>query len=144
MLEIVNKKNSGHGATVLYGYKYALKNNADFIFQTDLDGQTLPSEFEKFWNLRNDYDMIIGHRNNRKDGFSRIVVTKVLKIVIRFAFHESVIDANTPFRLMNKKSLKDCVKVIPKDFNLSNVILSVVYQKKNYKVKYIPITFKPR
>ena len=144
LLEIVNKKNSGHGATVLYGYRYAIKKKADFIFQTDSDGQTMPSEFKNFWNLRYDYDMIIGHRNNRKDGISRLVVTKVLKSVIKFAFHENVVDANTPFRLMNRKSLEDCVKIIPKDFNLSNVILSVVYQKKNYKVKYIPITFKPR
>ena len=37
------------GATVLYGYKYALKNGADYIFQTDSDGQTLPEEFEPFW-----------------------------------------------------------------------------------------------
>lgn len=144
LLEIVNKKNSGHGATVLYGYRYAIKKKADFIFQTDSDGQTMPSEFKNFWNLRYDYDMIIGHRNNRKDGISRLVVTKVLKSVIKFAFHENVVDANTPFRLMNRKSLEDCVKIIPKDFNLSNVILSVVYQKKNYKVKYIPITFNPR
>lgn len=144
LLDIVNKPNSGHGATVLYGYNYALKKKADFIFQTDSDGQTMPSEFKNFWNLRYDYDMIIGHRSNREDGVSRIFVTKVLKTVIRFAFHENVIDANTPFRLMNRKSLEDCVKVIPKDFNLSNVVLSVVYQKKKYKVKYIPITFKPR
>lgn len=144
LLEVVNKENSGHGATVLYGYRYALKNGADYVFQTDSDGQTLPSEFEQFWKLRNEYDMIIGHRNQRKDGISRVFVTKVLKGVIKVVFHESVVDANTPFRLMNKKSLEDCIKLIPNDFNLSNVILSVVYQKKNYKVKYIPITFKPR
>lgn len=144
LLEIVNKKNSGHGATVLYGYRYALKNDADYVFQTDSDGQTLPSEFEQFWKLRNKYDMVIGHRNQRKDGLSRVCVTKVLKGVIKIVFHESVVDANTPFRLMNRKSLEDCIKLIPDDFNLSNVILSVVYQKKEYKVKYIPITFKPR
>ena len=42
----ITKPNGGHGATVLYGYKYALKNGADYIFQTDSDGQTLPEEFE--------------------------------------------------------------------------------------------------
>ena len=30
----ITKPNGGHGATVLYGYKYALKNGADYIFQT--------------------------------------------------------------------------------------------------------------
>ena len=56
----ITKPNGGHGATVLYGYKYALKNGADYIFQTDSDGQTLPEEFEPFWKRRQKYDMVIG------------------------------------------------------------------------------------
>jgi len=34
----LTKRNSGHGGTVLYGYHYALKHSADYIFQTDSDG----------------------------------------------------------------------------------------------------------
>lgn len=64
----ITKTNSGHGATVLYGYHYALDHGADFVFQTDSDGQTLPSEFEQFWNQREAWDMVIGWRNNRQDG----------------------------------------------------------------------------
>lgn len=140
----LTKENSGHGSTVLYGYNYALSNKADYIFQTDSDGQTNPLEFWDFWNLRKEYDMIIGYRNKRKDGLSRIVVTKTLKLVIRFCFKVKVTDANTPFRLMSNRSLKECIKLVPKDFNLSNVILSVIYEKKKMPVKYIPITFRER
>ena len=144
LLEVIDKKNSGHGATVLYGYEYALKNEADFIFQTDSDGQTEPNAFHQFWKLRKQYDMVIGHRNKREDGLSRYFVTKVLKFVIKLTFKVSVTDANTPFRLMSRKTLAENIKLIPKDFNLSNVILSVIYMKKGQKVKYIPITFRPR
>lgn len=140
----LTKENSGHGSTVLYGYNYALSNKVDYIFQTDSDGQTNPLEFWDFWNLRKEYDMIIGYRNKRKDGLSRIVVTKTLKLVIRFCFKVKVTDANTPFRLMSNRSLKECIKLVPKDFNLSNVILSVIYEKKKMPVKYIPITFRER
>lgn len=138
------KKNEGHGATVLYGYNYALKNGADYIFQTDSDGQTVPAEFDAFWRLRKQYDMIIGYRNKRQDGFSRIVVTKTLKIVIKLCFGVNVCDANTPFRLMEAKRLNQCIKKVPDGFNLSNVIISVIYIKNNLKVKYLPITFKAR
>lgn len=41
----ITKPNSGHGATVLYAYKYAIQNGADYVFQTDSDGQTLTEEF---------------------------------------------------------------------------------------------------
>jgi hypothetical protein len=55
-----------------------------------------------------------------------------------------VTDANTPFRLMKSDTLRENIGLVPKDFNLSNVIISVIYAKKKYKVKYIPITFRPR
>ena len=140
----ITKKNSGHGATILYGYNYAIQNNADYIFQTDSDGQTNPDEFWEFWKQRKKYKMVIGYRNNRKDGISRVFVTNVLRIVIKLVFKVNVPDANTPFRLMQSSTLKESIKLIPKDFNLSNVIISVIYAKKNLPVKYIPITFKPR
>ncbi len=140
----ITKKNGGHGATVLYGYHYALEHGADYIFQTDSDGQTVPEEFWMFWKQRDSYDMIIGHRRNRQDGLSRIFVTKILKASLKFCFGVAVADANTPFRLMEAKILENNIELIPRDFNLSNVILSVIYEKKKLRVKYIPITFKPR
>lgn len=140
----ITKANSGHGATVLYGYRYALEHGADYIFQTDSDGQTRPEEFENFWQQRNQYDMVIGWRNTREDGSSRVFVTKTLKMVIKLCFGVTVTDANTPFRLMKAKTLANYIDQIPKDFNLSNVILSVIYAKKGCTVKYIPITFRPR
>ncbi|MBR6642173.1 MAG: glycosyltransferase family 2 protein [Lachnospiraceae bacterium] len=143
-LEPIHKENGGHGATVLYGYRYAIDKGADYIFQTDSDGQTLPSEFDDFWNQRTEYDMVIGHRKGRQDGFSRVVVTKVLKAVCLLCFHVNVQDANTPFRLMKADSLKKEIGYIPQDYNLSNVVVSVLFIKKGYQVKYLPITFRPR
>ncbi len=140
----LTKPNGGHGSTILFGYNYAIKEGADFIFQTDSDGQTLPSEFEGFWEERNNYDMVIGHRKGRQDGFSRIFVTKTLKFVCKLCFHVTIVDANTPFRLMKAESLKHEIGLIPENYNLSNVIISVLFIKKGYKVKFIPITFRPR
>lgn len=142
--EPVTKPNGGHGATVLYGYHYAITAGADYIFQTDSDGQTLPEEFWPFWEERKAYDMVIGHRRGRQDGLSRVFVTKTLKLVLRLCFHVSIKDANTPFRLMKASTLKEQIGLIPKNFNLSNVIISVIYAKKKLPVKFIPVTFRPR
>jgi hypothetical protein len=65
-------------------------------------------------------------------------------LVLRIAFGVKVEDANTPFRLMKADILKDNISLIPKDYNLSNVIISVIYEKKKLGVKYLPITFRPR
>lgn len=144
LLEAVTKKNGGHGATVLHGYYYALEAGADYIFQTDSDGQTVPDEFHEFWKQKEQHDMVIGYRKNREDGASRVFVTKVLKLVIRLCFHVKVTDANTPFRLMKAETLRKYIKAVPKDFNLSNVLISVIYAKNGISTKYIPITFRPR
>lgn len=143
-LVVLNKPNSGHGATLLYGYKYAIKENADYIFQTDSDGQTVPREFFGFWHAREISDVIIGHRNKRQDGFSRFIVTKVLKLVIFLSFGVTVKDANTPFRLMKTSVLKKYIKKVPKNYNLSNVLLSILFIKNKENVTFVPITFKPR
>lgn len=143
-LEPVTKPNGGHGATVLYGYRYALEHGADYIFQTDSDGQTLPSEFWPFWKQREQYSAIIGHRNHRQDGLSRVFVTKTLKFVLHVIFGLKITDANTPFRLIKHEVLKKYIEKIPKDFNLANVMLTVLLIKNKENVKFIPITFRPR
>ncbi len=143
-LEVLHKENSGHGATILKGYKYALEKGANYVFQTDSDGQTRASEFPDFWRMRRQYDMVVGYRNKRQDGLSRIFVTKILKFVVLICFHVVVKDANTPFRLMNARVLAKKIKLVPKDFFLTNVLLTVIFTKHKCKIKYIPITFRPR
>lgn len=140
----VTKENGGHGATVLYGYFYALEHGADYIFQTDSDGQTLASEFQGFWEQRDEKKILIGYRNHREDGISRIFVTKVLKIVLFFIFGIRVTDANTPYRLMPKELLQKYIVKVPENFNLSNVMLTVLFLRGKENVQFIPITFRPR
>lgn len=140
----LTKKNEGHGATVQYGYQYAIEEGADYIFQTDSDGQTLPEEFPKFWRRRKRAAMIIGHRKHRQDGFGRVVVTKVLKYVLLAVFRVNVADANTPFRLIRADVLAEHMHLIPEKFNLSNVIVSVIFVKRKLGVEFLPITFRPR
>ncbi len=144
LLTALTKQNAGHGATVMYGYKYALEKGADYVFQTDSDGQTLPSEFEPFWIARDKYDVSIGYRNKRRDGLSRVFVTKILRLVVYICFKVYVLDANTPYRLMSAKTLRENLKYIPDDFFLTNVALSAIYKKRRQKVHFIPISFRPR
>lgn len=143
-LVVLSKENGGHGDTILYGYNYALENNASYIFQTDSDGQTLASEFWDFWNDRDKHSAIIGYRNNRKDGISRIFVTKVLKLVLFVIFGLKITDANTPYRLMKNEVLSKYYPMIPEHFNLSNVMLTVLLIKNKENVEFRKITFRPR
>jgi glycosyltransferase involved in cell wall biosynthesis len=144
LLKPLDKPNSGHGATVLYLYRYAIENKADFIFQTDSDGQTLPEEFWQMWNNRHNYDFQIGTRGGRQDGVSRVFVTKTLRLVVWLMFHVWVKDANTPFRLLKTDKLIPILNVIPQDYNLANVAVSAIAVRWHYNIGWYPITFRPR
>lgn len=140
----LDKANSGHGATVLYLYRYAIAQGADYIFQTDSDGQTLPAEFWQMWENRSENDFHIGTRGGRQDGASRVFVTKTLRLVVWMMFGVWVKDANTPFRLMKVEPLKAILKVIPEDFFLANVAVSAIAVKWKERIAWYPITFRPR
>ncbi|HIV25185.1 MAG TPA: glycosyltransferase family 2 protein [Candidatus Scatomonas pullistercoris] len=140
----LSEPNRGHGGAVLRGYHFAAEQDADYVFQTDSDGQTRPEEFEKFWKHRKEFAMVIGDRRHRQDGFSRVLVTRVLRLVLRLCFRVKIRDANTPYRLMQIQPLRQNLRLIPKDFGLSNVLLSVLYAKRKLPVLYLPITFRPR
>lgn len=143
-LVVLTKENQGHGATVLYGYKYAIHMGADYVFQTDSDGQTLPSEFSVFWQNREKCGLLIGQRIHRRDGFSRLFVARVLRLVLLAAFQVWIKDANAPYRLMRCSQLQEVLKKVPKNFFLSNVLITVIYTKKRLGVHYYPISFLPR
>ena len=144
LLRPLTKPNGGHGSAVLFAYRYALGQKADYIFQTDSDGQTDPAEFETFWEKRKSYDAIFGNRTKRGDGQSRAFVEKVLCLILRHYFKVSIPDANAPFRLMTGEYLEEFLPKMPEDYNLPNAMLTTLGVFFHKKVKFIPISFRPR
>ncbi len=144
LLVPLTKPNGGHGDTLLFGYSYAIEHGADYIFQTDSDGQTLPSEFDSFWEDRNNFDAIFGNRTDRKDGSSRIFVEKTLCFILRMIFGIKVPDANAPFRLMKSSTVAKYINKMPQHYNLPNVMLVTYCKYYNDRITFKPITFRPR
>lgn len=140
----LTKQNQGHGPTVIFLYQYAIAHGADFIFQTDSDGQTNPDEFHAFLEASVRYDCVMGARPVRGDGRGRKLVENVLRAYVWAFFHVWVPDANAPFRLMKSSVVKKYLPIMPTDFNLPNAVLSACFSKFHEQVKYIDITFKPR
>lgn len=143
-LIVIPKPGTDHGTKVILLYKYAIENHADWIFQTDSDGQTLPDEFNAFWELRKSYDIIMGNRVKRGDGIGRKGVENVLRIYLKIFFGVMVPDANAPFRLMKREAVSKYIDVMPDDFNLPNAILAACFSRYKERVIYKEITFQPR
>ena len=143
-LIVFDKENTGHGTTCTLAYKYAIAENADWIFQTDSDGQAKSGDFWRFWEKRNVCDFIIGYRAKRGDGPARWFISQILKLVVFVIFRVIVKDANTPFRLMKVERLRQYMQLIPDDYFLSNTLLSVIITKNKENISWQKIIFAPR
>lgn len=143
-LVILEKTLKQHGPKLIALYKYAIAQGADYIFQTDSDGQTNPVEFEAFWELRKNYDAILGHRAVRGDGASRAFVEKVVCLLLRLYYGVNVPDANAPFRLMRSSVVDKYIVRFQPDYNLPNIMLTTFYSFYGEKLCFKEISFKPR
>lgn len=128
-LVIINKKNEGHGMSVIKGYKYAVDNNYSYIFQTDSDDQFSPTDFEKFWSKRNrldEFDIILGSRKIRNDPILRIFLSKViLRNILKIFFGKNLVDPNIPYRLMSRNFTLKFLKTEPENYIAPNIIMSL-------------------
>lgn len=143
-LEIFTKSSKAHGPKVIALYDYAIKQGADYIFQTDSDGQTNPDEFESFWELRSDYDGIFGNRTVRGDGKQRAFVEKIVCFLLKLYFNIKIPDANAPFRLMKTSVVKKYLYNLPKEYNLPNIMITTYFAYYREKMVFKEISFKPR
>ena len=143
-IEIISDTGTYHGPKVIALYNYAIANGADYIFQTDSDGQTLPEEFGAFWEMRTAYKGIFGHRKVRGDGKSRAFVEKVVCFLLKLYFHVKVPDANAPFRLMNAQTVAKYIGRLDKDYNLPNIMMTTYFAYYKEDMIFKEVTFRPR
>lgn len=143
-LIVIDKNNTGHGPTCTAAYKYAVAEGADWVFQTDSDGQTTSADFRSFWEKRDRFDFIIGWRAKRSDDLTKQIISLMLKVIVFIIFGLVARDVNAPFRLMKVDHLRKYLPVIPDDYFLSNTLLSVMIIKNEEKVLWQEISFFPR
>lgn len=150
--QIINKKNSGHGASCKFAYNFIANNKKNFkyLLQIDSDNQCNPFYLIKFINLLNlkDYDFIFGYRKYRHDGYIRVLISRILSLTFCIKKFIYIKDLNTPYRLMKIDKLKKILLDIQKkkkykNIKLFNSVLSYEIAHK-YDVKWVDIIFRER
>ena len=123
-VEVRDKKNGGHGNTILTGYREAAADGFDWCFQIDSDDEMGPEKFGELWEKREDYDFLVGIRDGRVQQLPRKIISFVSRLCVRIFYGKSVWDVNTPYRLMRVSAFKDFYAAIPLMTFAPNVILS--------------------
>ena len=137
-LNIHNKANSGHGSTILTGYRENL--DAEWIFQVDSDNEISPVFFKQFWNERSAYDFIAGIRAHAKRPVVREVVSSVSRLLTRTLYAKGNYDVNVPYRLMRSEAFAGLIDKIPLNTFAPNVIISGCAALHKLRIREIPIS----
>ncbi|KJU85756.1 family 2 glycosyl transferase [Candidatus Magnetobacterium bavaricum] len=138
-----HKANTGHGATILKGYRDNC-TTAQWLLQTDSDGETSPADFYKLWQQRQDYDILLGRRAGRNVHPTRNAITLASRALARGLFGAGIVDVNSPYRLMRSDAFKDCFYGLPDDTFAPNVAISATACLKKLRILEIPVACKER
>jgi dolichol-phosphate mannosyltransferase len=137
-----HKTCSGHGSTILLGYRE--QSDAQWIFQVDSDDEIAAVHFSQFWEQREGHDFLIGKRQNRHLGLIRKMISTVAYLVVLSNYGKCVSDVNCPYRLMRARAFQSCFQSIPENTFAPNVIISGFASLNNLAVKQIEVPFKYR
>lgn len=138
-----NKTNSGHGPTILQGYRENAPK-AEWLFQIDSDDEMGPEEFQHLWDLRENHDFLVGIRSGRKQGLPRRIISAFSRLTVRGLYGKSVWDVNSPYRLMRSDVFLEIYDLIPQNTFAPNVILSGMAAHKRLACTEIPVMQKNR
>jgi glycosyltransferase involved in cell wall biosynthesis len=141
-IEVIDKENSGHGPSIIMGYKKAVMQ-ADWVFQCDSDDEIKPDHFPHLWGQRLHYDALFGSRLARK-GFFRGFISYCSRATVHIIYGRGVRDVNTPYRLIRSEILRQIVDQIPGHTFAPNVIISGVISKAGFRIYEHPFPYKPR
>ena len=122
-LIVVNKKNSGHGPTILQGYREA-SQKSEWIFQVDSDNEMPASFFSELWKNKDNYDFLIGIRTNREQHRVRKIISGISRYTVWLFYRKGVADVNAPYRLMRSSCFADLYQKIPATTFAPNLVIS--------------------
>jgi dolichol-phosphate mannosyltransferase len=137
-ISVVNKANSGHGPTILTGYKIA-SQDSPWIFQVDADDEMGPESFYRLWNEREHHDFLLGCRDTRRQPLSRKIISWICRWVVRVFYGFRIWDVNSPYRLFRTEVFKDLLSQIPETTFAPNLILSGFCSLEKLRVLEVPV-----
>ncbi len=144
------EKKMGLGTAYIAGFKYALKNNYDFIFEMDADFSHNPNELKNFLITIKENDLVLGSRyiNGIRVlnwPMRRLLLSFFASIYTRIITGMPIKDATGGFKCFRRKVLEtiDLNKIKSNGYSFQIEMTFKAFTK-GFKIKEIPIVFADR
>jgi dolichol-phosphate mannosyltransferase len=140
----------GLGSAYVEGFRFALRNSYEFIFEMDADFSHSPKEIPNFLRLMDQYDLVIGSRYI--DGvrvlnwpIQRLLLSYFANVYSRIMTGLPLHDATGGFKCYRRRVLEaiDLDKIHSNGYAFQ-IEISYKVWKKGFRIKEIPIVFLDR
>ncbi len=147
---IHREKKAGLGTAYKAGFRYAIENGYDYIFEMDADFSHDPKCIPSFLEAIKEADLVLGSRyisgvNVINWPMSRLLLSYYANVYTRWVTGLPVKDATGGFKCFRRKVLEsvDLDKVKSEGYSFQ-IEVSLRAWKKGFKIKEIPIVFEDR
>lgn len=130
-VRVIHQTNKGHGRALRTGLDSA---RGEYIFLIDSDRQIPIEAFGVLWQALGDADAAFGLRSERHDPKLRLILTAVVRFVLRVAFRTPLRDANVPFKILRRSIWLEARNVIPEDTLAPSIFLAVYMRRRGFKI----------
>ena len=148
----VRKKKSGLGTAYVHGFKWALHNQYQYIFEMDADFSHNPNDLERLYEAChfNGADLAIGSRyvtgvNVVNWPLSRVLLSYFASVYVRMITGMKIMDATAGFICYNREVLEkinlDKIKFIGYAFQIEMKYRAFA---KNFNIQEVPVIFTDR
>lgn len=144
------KKKLGLGSAYVEGFKYALKNNFDYIFEMDADFSHNPVVLIEMLKEIQNHDLIIGSRyingiNVVNWPLRRLILSFLASKYVHFITFMPINDPTSGFKCFRKKVLENInLDDILSDGYSFQIEMNYRIWLKKFRIKEIPIVFTDR
>ena len=145
-------KKEGLGTAYIAGFKWALKNKFNYVFEMDADLSHNPQDIKRILEpmLENNYDISIGSRyingiNVVNWPLSRIILSYTASLYVRLITRMKIKDSTSGY-ICYKKSVLDSIDLDNIKFTGYAFQIEMKYKSylKNFKIIEVPIIFSDR
>ena len=134
---LINKKNLGHGGSLLRLSKLKKLQNFDYIFTMDFDFCYLTENLDNFFENMNEELIVIGKRSFLDEGGFRQLVTSSSELVVILKSFKFFMDTNCPIRLYSYRQFDEIWSNLPDNTLTPNILSTYLILKKNLKFKRV-------
>lgn len=146
----IRKNKDGLGKAYIHGFKWALQNGAEYIFEMDADFSHNPRDLQRLYQAVKSADMAIGSRystgvNVVNWPMGRVLLSYFASYYVRFILGVPIHDTTAGFVCFRREVLEaiNLDKIRLKGYGFQ-VEMKFRTFKKNYKIVEVPIVFTNR